>query len=287
MDAADRGRLISRLADLVEANAKELAALESFNSGKTINDAHGRHAGVANMLRYYAGWADKIEGRTVPVRGNFLSYTLRQPVGVVGQIIPWNFPLLMLAWKIGPGAGLRQHDRAQAGGTNAADGSAMGELADRGRLPGGRDQHDQRLWRDGRRGAVRTSRRRQDRLHRPRRYGQDNSKRDGRHAQADQLRTGGQKPERRLCRRRPGASGRRRISCHLLSWWSVLHRRQPAVCRGEDSRRVRRAPGGQGPQRTIGDPLDPATQQGPQVSASRWTRSWAMWPWGRSRAPSW
>ncbi len=58
--------------------------------------------GVVNTLRYYAGWADKIEGRTVPVRGNFLSYTLRQPVGVVGQIIPWNFPLLMLAWKWGP-----------------------------------------------------------------------------------------------------------------------------------------------------------------------------------------
>ena len=58
--------------------------------------------GVARTLRYYAGWADKIEGRTVPVRGNFLSYTLRQPVGVVGQIIPWNFPLLMLAWKWGP-----------------------------------------------------------------------------------------------------------------------------------------------------------------------------------------
>ena len=57
---------------------------------------------VVNTLRYYAGWADKIEGRTIPVRGNFLSYTLRQPVGVVGQIIPWNFPLLMLAWKWGP-----------------------------------------------------------------------------------------------------------------------------------------------------------------------------------------
>ena len=56
----------------------------------------------STRLRYYAGWADKIEGRTVPVRGNFLSYTLRQPVGVVGQIIPWNFPLLMLAWKWGP-----------------------------------------------------------------------------------------------------------------------------------------------------------------------------------------
>jgi aldehyde dehydrogenase (NAD+) len=102
MDAADRGRLLLRLADLVDSHAKDLAALESLNSGKTITDSQGDMGGVANTLRYYGGWADKIEGRTVPVRGNFLSYTLRQPVGVVGQIIPWNFPLLMLAWKWGP-----------------------------------------------------------------------------------------------------------------------------------------------------------------------------------------
>ncbi len=102
MDAAERGRLLYELADLVERNAEELAALESLNAGKTIGDSRGDLGGVANTLRYYAGWADKIEGRTVPVRGSFLSYTLRQPVGVVGQIIPWNFPLLMLAWKWGP-----------------------------------------------------------------------------------------------------------------------------------------------------------------------------------------
>jgi aldehyde dehydrogenase (NAD+) len=102
MDAADRGRLLYKLADQVEKSAADLAALESYNCGKTITDAQGDMQGVVNTLRYYAGWADKIEGRTVPVRGNFLSYTLRQPVGVVGQIIPWNFPLLMLAWKWGP-----------------------------------------------------------------------------------------------------------------------------------------------------------------------------------------
>jgi aldehyde dehydrogenase (NAD+) len=102
MDAADRGRLLFKLADLIEKQAEELAALESLNSGKTINDSRGDMQGVIDWLRYYAGWADKIEGRTVPVRGNFFSYTLRQPVGVVGQIIPWNFPLLMLAWKWGP-----------------------------------------------------------------------------------------------------------------------------------------------------------------------------------------
>ena len=93
MDAVDRGRLLLRLADLVDENAQDLAALESLNSGKTINDALGDMGGVAATLRYYGGWADKIEGRTVPVRGNFLSYTLRQPVGVVGQ----SFPELSLA----------------------------------------------------------------------------------------------------------------------------------------------------------------------------------------------
>jgi aldehyde dehydrogenase (NAD+) len=102
MDAADRGRLMFKLADLIEKNAEELATLESLNCGKTINDSRGDMQGVVNTQRYYAGWADKIEGRTVPVRGSFLSYTLRQPIGVVGQIIPWNFPLLMLAWKWGP-----------------------------------------------------------------------------------------------------------------------------------------------------------------------------------------
>jgi aldehyde dehydrogenase (NAD+) len=102
MDAADRGRLLFKLADLVERDSEKLAALESLNCGKTIRDSIGDMQGVVNTLRYYAGWADKVEGKTVPVRGNFLSYTLRQPVGVIGQIIPWNFPLLMLAWKWGP-----------------------------------------------------------------------------------------------------------------------------------------------------------------------------------------
>ncbi len=102
MDACDRGKLMFKLADLIEANSEELARLEALNCGKTITDSRGDIGGMLNGLRYYAGWADKIEGKTVPVRGSFLSYTLRQPVGVVGQIIPWNFPLLMAAWKWGP-----------------------------------------------------------------------------------------------------------------------------------------------------------------------------------------
>src|SRR5580698_9532224 len=103
MDARDRGRLIYRLADAIEENAEELAALEVLDNGKPISEARsGDLPFVIDTLRYYAGFADKIHGETVPIRGNYFTYTKREPVGVVGQIIPWNFPMLMVAWKWGP-----------------------------------------------------------------------------------------------------------------------------------------------------------------------------------------
>ncbi len=103
MDARDRGRLIYKLADLIEQEFDELAALETFDNGKPINEARaGDLPLVIDVLRYYAGYADKIHGQTIPVRGNFFTYTRREPVGVAGQIIPWNFPMLMAAWKWGP-----------------------------------------------------------------------------------------------------------------------------------------------------------------------------------------
>lgn len=103
MDARDRGRLMFRLADLMEENLQELAALETLDNGKPIRDAMAADLPLAiDCLRYYAGLADKIQGDTIPVRGNYFCYTRREPVGVVGQIIPWNFPILMVAWKWGP-----------------------------------------------------------------------------------------------------------------------------------------------------------------------------------------
>ncbi|MGN6133734.1 MAG: aldehyde dehydrogenase family protein [Aureliella sp.] len=103
MDARDRGRLMFRLADLIEEEIDELAALESLDNGKPIRDARNADLPlVIDCLRYYAGFADKIQGATIPVRGNYFSYTRREPVGVAGQIIPWNFPMLMTAWKWGP-----------------------------------------------------------------------------------------------------------------------------------------------------------------------------------------
>ena len=103
MDARDRGRLIAKLADLIEEEADELAALESLDNGKPIRDSKAADLPLTiDCLRYYSGYADKIHGQTIPVRGNYFCYTRKEPVGVVGQIIPWNFPMLMVAWKWGP-----------------------------------------------------------------------------------------------------------------------------------------------------------------------------------------
>jgi aldehyde dehydrogenase (NAD+) len=103
MDARDRGRLMYKLADLMEEELDELAALETLDNGKPIRDAKGADLPLSiDCLRYYAGFADKIHGQTIPVRGNYFTYTRREPVGVVGQIIPWNFPILMVCWKWGP-----------------------------------------------------------------------------------------------------------------------------------------------------------------------------------------
>jgi aldehyde dehydrogenase (NAD+) len=103
MPAAERGRLLYKLADLIEQNKDELAALETLDNGKPISDSMNADVPLTiACYRYYAGWADKIEGKTIPISGPYFCYTRHEPVGVCGQIIPWNFPLLMQAWKLGP-----------------------------------------------------------------------------------------------------------------------------------------------------------------------------------------
>jgi len=103
MAPAQRGRLLYKLADLMEARLNELAALETLDNGKPIRDSLGGDVPSAiASYRYYAGWADKIHGKTISVAGPFTAYTRHEPVGVCGQIIPWNFPLLMQAWKFAP-----------------------------------------------------------------------------------------------------------------------------------------------------------------------------------------
>jgi phenylacetaldehyde dehydrogenase len=102
---SERGRMLWRIADLIERNLEELAELESVDNGKPYAIARVADLPLAvDMFRYMGGWATKITGSTIPLSlpGEYLSYTVREPVGVVGQIIPWNFPLLMAAWKIAP-----------------------------------------------------------------------------------------------------------------------------------------------------------------------------------------
>ena len=109
MSPSARGKILWKIGDLILENLEELAQLESLNNGKPIGVARGADVPLAaDLFHYMAGWATKIEGNTIDISvpympgANFHSYTLREPIGVVGQIIPWNFPLLMAAWKLGP-----------------------------------------------------------------------------------------------------------------------------------------------------------------------------------------
>ncbi|XP_063042357.1 aldehyde dehydrogenase, mitochondrial-like [Engraulis encrasicolus] len=103
MDASHRGLLLHRLADAIERDTAYLAELETLDNGKPYAVSYMVDVPmVVKCLRYYAGWADKWEGKTIPIDGDYFCYTRHEPIGVCGQIIPWNFPLLMQAWKLGP-----------------------------------------------------------------------------------------------------------------------------------------------------------------------------------------
>jgi acyl-CoA reductase-like NAD-dependent aldehyde dehydrogenase len=103
MAAADRGRLLLKLADRIEEEADELAYLEALDTGHPIRDARNIDVPrTAACYRYFGGMADKLQGTVVPVEAGFLNYVKREPIGVVGQIVPWNFPLMFTAWKMGP-----------------------------------------------------------------------------------------------------------------------------------------------------------------------------------------
>jgi aldehyde dehydrogenase (NAD+) len=103
MTARDRGRLVRRLGDRLLERADEVARLETLHNGKPISESrHVEIPAAAECFEYYGGWSDKVMGETIPVKGNHLTYTLREPIGVVAAIVPWNFPLLLAAWKVAP-----------------------------------------------------------------------------------------------------------------------------------------------------------------------------------------
>ena len=103
MKASERGRILHKLGDLILANAEELGRLETLDNGKPIFESKLIDAPMAaGCFHYFSGWATKLTGDTVPVNSSYLTYTLREPMGVIGAIIPWNFPMIMVGWKCGP-----------------------------------------------------------------------------------------------------------------------------------------------------------------------------------------
>lgn len=107
MDAGQRGYLMNKVADLIERDRKYLAELETLDNGKPFSASYNVDLDLTlKCYRYYAGWADKNQGKTIPIWGDYFCYTRHEPVGICGQIIPWNFPLLMQAWKLAPALAL-------------------------------------------------------------------------------------------------------------------------------------------------------------------------------------
>jgi acyl-CoA reductase-like NAD-dependent aldehyde dehydrogenase len=103
LSARERGRLIWKIGETLMEKADEIARLETLHNGKPIFESRQIEIpAAAECFQYYAGWADKIHGETIPVKGNYLTYTLREPVGVIAAIVPWNFPLLLTSWKVAP-----------------------------------------------------------------------------------------------------------------------------------------------------------------------------------------
>src|SRR3984893_6359854 len=103
LSARERGKLVWRIGEKLLEKADEIARLETLHNGKPVFESRQIEIpAAAECFQYYAGWADKIHGETIPVKGNYLTYSLREPIGVVAAIVPWNFPLLLTAWKVAP-----------------------------------------------------------------------------------------------------------------------------------------------------------------------------------------
>ena len=224
--------MLWRLADLIERDLEELAELESIDNGKPYAVARVADLPLAvDMFRYMGGWATKITGPTIPwsLPGRYLSYTVNEPVGVVGQIIPWNFPLLMAAWKIAPALAAGCTVVLKAAEQTPMTALRLAELIAGSRFPSGRSQHPDRVRRDRGSGACRASRRRQGGLHRLDRGRQ--ADRPGRCRQSEESVAGtrrqvaGDHPARRRSRSRDCRRGQR----DLLQSRAMLLRRIAAL----------------------------------------------------------
>ncbi len=290
MNAAERGRLLNKLADLIEKNQEELAALESLDNGKPYRDSLAADLPLTiKCYRYYAGWADKIHGKTIPIDGHYFCYTRHEPVGVVGQIIPWNFPLLMQAWKWGPALARGCTVVLKPAEQTPLTALRVAELAQEAGFPDGVINVVPGFGPTA--GAALTGHMDVDKVaftgeHTTGKIIMEAAAQQ--QPEARQPGAGRQEPEHRLRRRRPRRRRRGRVLRPVLQPGPVLLRRQPAVRRGEGPRRVRREDAStKAKSRKVGDPFDPATDAGPAgVPGAVRPRSWATSTPARRRARS-
>jgi acyl-CoA reductase-like NAD-dependent aldehyde dehydrogenase len=138
LSARERGRLVRRLGERLMERADDLARLETLHNGKPISESRQIEIpAAAECFEYYGGWSDKVMGETIPVKGNHLTYTLREPVGVVAAIVPWNFPLLLAAWKIAPALACGNVVIVKPASQTPLTALALGELAMEAGFPPG------------------------------------------------------------------------------------------------------------------------------------------------------
>ena len=243
MSARERGRLVWKLGERLMEQVDEVARLETLHNGKPITES--RHIEIpmaAECLQYFAGWADKIHGETMPVKGNAFVYTLREPLGVVAAIVPWNFPLLLAVWKVAPALATGNTVILKPASQTPLTALALGELAlEVGFPPGVLNVIT------GSGGAVgqahrRASRHRQDRVHRR----HVDRARASCAAPAETLKhitleLGGKSPNIVFRRRRSRRRRARRDRRHLLRQGRGLRRRIAAARRQVDQGPVPRA----------------------------------------------
>ena len=138
LSARERGRLVRKLGERLLDRADEVARLETLHNGKPINESrHIEIPAAAECFEYYGGWSDKVMGETIPVKGNYLTYSLREPIGVVAAIVPWNFPLLLAAWKVAPALACGNTVILKPASQTPLTALALGEIAIDAGLPPG------------------------------------------------------------------------------------------------------------------------------------------------------
>ena len=263
----DRARLLRRLATLVEEHAEELALIESQNVGKPISGARGEVGMVAQVFHFYAGAVDKHYGETIPVAGG-AAMTFREPIGVVGLIVPWNFPLNITSWKVGPALACGNTIVLKPAELTPLSALRLAELALDAGIPEGVFNVRRRQGLRRRAAADRASRRRQDRLHRldrGRPEGDGGGGRDDQAGHAGARRQVGERDLRRLGSGEGSCVGPVR---RLRQRGPGLLREVAHPCPDVGLRPLSGLPDRGHEAVKVGDPTDEATEMGPLISAA-------------------